>query len=151
MLEAIGVYCKNMQNLENLDVFEILITQNLLKFPEGPFCQIGAHLYICSVSGPQIAKRYHTQSRARLNLLPSSSLFSYKIDYSNAIAFVTRHLIGKRQKVATVIILRYTVGNCRHQLRCICCMTCGFMRLATLQFETKMQKCSRMGMTIFKI
>ena len=30
MLEAIWVYCKNMQNLENLDRFEILITQKLL-------------------------------------------------------------------------------------------------------------------------
>ena len=51
MLEAIWLYCKNMQNLENLDVFEILITQNFdytksAKMPEGPFCQIGAHIYI---------------------------------------------------------------------------------------------------------
>ena len=30
-------------------------------------------------------------------------------------------------------------------------MTCGFMRLATLQFELKLQKCIRMGITIFKI
>ena len=33
-------YCKNMQNLENLDVFEISITQKTAKMPEGPFCQI---------------------------------------------------------------------------------------------------------------
>ena len=32
-----------MQNLENMDVFEILITQKQNKMPEGPFCQIGAH------------------------------------------------------------------------------------------------------------
>ena len=37
MLEAIWLYCKNMQNLENLAVFEILITQNLLKCPKDPF------------------------------------------------------------------------------------------------------------------
>ena len=30
-------------------------------------------------------------------------------------------------------------------------MTCGFMWLATLQFELKLQKCIRMGITIFKI
>ena len=30
-------------------------------------------------------------------------------------------------------------------------MTCGFMWLATLQFELKQQKCIRMGKTIFKI
>ena len=30
-------------------------------------------------------------------------------------------------------------------------MTCGFMQLAMLQFETKLQKCIRMGITIFKI
>ena len=30
-------------------------------------------------------------------------------------------------------------------------MTCGFMRLATLQFERKLQKCIRMGINIFKI
>ena len=35
-----------MQNLENLDVFEILITQKTAKMPEGPFCQIGAHLHV---------------------------------------------------------------------------------------------------------
>ena len=39
MLEAIWHHCKNMQNFENLDVFEILITQKLLKYP---FCQIRA-------------------------------------------------------------------------------------------------------------
>ena len=33
-----------MQNLENLDVFEILTTQKTAKMPEGPFCQIGAHM-----------------------------------------------------------------------------------------------------------
>ena len=30
-------------------------------------------------------------------------------------------------------------------------MMCSFMRLGTLQFETKVQKCIRMGITIFKI
>ena len=30
-------------------------------------------------------------------------------------------------------------------------MMCGFMQLATLQFERKLQKCIRMGITIFKI
>ena len=34
-----------MQNLENLDVFEILIKQKTAKMPEGPFCQIGAQLF----------------------------------------------------------------------------------------------------------
>ena len=37
MLETFRVYFKNMQNLENLDVFEILITQKLLKCPNDPF------------------------------------------------------------------------------------------------------------------
>ena len=31
------------------------------------------------------------------------------------------------------------------------CMTCGFMQLAMLQFERKLQKCIRMGITIFII
>ena len=30
-------------------------------------------------------------------------------------------------------------------------MLCGIMRLAMLQFETKLQKCIRMGIIIFKI
>ena len=30
-------------------------------------------------------------------------------------------------------------------------MKIGFMRLATLQFDTKLQKCIRMGITLFKI
>ena len=29
-----------MQNLENLEVFETLITQKSTEMPEGPFCQI---------------------------------------------------------------------------------------------------------------
>ena len=33
-----------MQNLENLDVFEILMTQKHAKMSEGPFCQIRAHI-----------------------------------------------------------------------------------------------------------
>ena len=37
MLEAICLYFKNMQNLENLDVFEILLTQKLLKCLKDPF------------------------------------------------------------------------------------------------------------------
>ena len=37
MLEAIWLFCKNMQNLENLDVFEISITQKLLKRLKDPF------------------------------------------------------------------------------------------------------------------
>ena len=31
------ITCKNMQNLENLDVFKMLILQNLLKCPNDPF------------------------------------------------------------------------------------------------------------------
>ena len=30
-------------------------------------------------------------------------------------------------------------------------MTCHIMQHATLQFETKLQKCIRMGITIFKV
>ena len=37
MLEAIWLYHENMQNLENMDVFEILITQKLLKCSKDPF------------------------------------------------------------------------------------------------------------------
>ena len=45
---------------------------------------------------------------------------------------------------------------CRKQFDVIhyvtfCWMTCDIMRLAMLQFETKLQKCIRMGITIFKI
>ena len=31
-----------------------------------------------------------------------------------------------------------------------CWMTCNFMQLPTLQFESKLQKCIRMGITILK-
>ena len=37
MLEAIWLYHENMQILENKHVFEILITQKLLKCPKDPF------------------------------------------------------------------------------------------------------------------
>ena len=45
MLEAIWLYCKNMQNLEKLGVFEILITQKLLMCPKDPFVR-SALIYI---------------------------------------------------------------------------------------------------------
>ena len=48
MLEAIWLYHKNMQNLENMDVFEILITQKLLKCPKDPFVR-SALIYIWQV------------------------------------------------------------------------------------------------------
>ena len=37
MLEAIRFSCKNVQNIEILDVFKILITLKLLKCPKDPF------------------------------------------------------------------------------------------------------------------
>ena len=59
------LYCKSMQNLENLDVFEILITQKSTKMPEGPFCQIPTQLQFFAktncLSGPM---------EIRLNLPP---------------------------------------------------------------------------------
>ena len=39
-----------MQNLENLDIFEFLFTQKLLKMSEGPFFQIRAHMH-CFIAG----------------------------------------------------------------------------------------------------
>ena len=78
--------------------------------------------------------------------------FMHLILYSNALAFVTRHLIGYRQKFATV----YPAIYCRKLFNVINYvtfrwMTCGFMRLATLEFETKLERCIRMAITIFKI
>ena len=63
--------------------------------------------------------------------------------HSNALAFVTQPPFGQRQAFVTVqfeIIHGVTYPW----------MTCGFMRLATLQVERKLQKCIRMGITIFK-
>ena len=72
--------------------------------------------------------------------------------HSYALAFGTRLLIGKRQKFATV----YPAIYCSKQYDVINYvtfrwMTFGILRPATLQFETKLQKCIRMGITIFKI
>ena len=44
--------------------------------------------------------------------------------------------------------LRCTVGNCLTSLNMSHCVGC---HTAMLQFETKLQKCIRMGITIFKI
>ena len=75
----------------------------------------------------------------------------YLLANSGALAFVTRLLIG-RQTFATV----YPAIYCRKQFDVINYvtfrwMTCGIMLFATLQFETKLQKYIRMGITIFKI
>ena len=58
MLEAIWVYCKNMQNLENLDVFEILITQKLLKCLKDPFVR-SALIYIHIIISVNIYSSYN--------------------------------------------------------------------------------------------
>ena len=84
--------------------------------------------------------------------LPKLKFLNTVIPYSNALAFVTRLLIGYRQKSATV----YPAIYCRRQFDVINYvilrwMTCGITRLATLKFETKLQKCIRMEITIFKI
>ena len=70
---------------------------------------------------------------------------------SNALAFVPQLLIGYRQKFETV----YPAIHFRKQFGLISYVTfrwvtCCIMRLATLQFETKLQTCIRMGITIFK-
>ena len=59
------------------------------------------------------------------------------IENSNALAFVTRRLLGKRQNICDYITF--------------CWLMCGFMRLATPQFEPRLQKGIRMGIVIFKI
>ena len=43
-----------MQNLENLDVFEIFITQKLLKCPKDPFVRSGLIFILASESTRQI-------------------------------------------------------------------------------------------------
>ena len=48
MLEAIWLYSKHMQNLENLDVFEILITQKLLKCRKDPFLRSSLIFFLAS-------------------------------------------------------------------------------------------------------
>ena len=83
--------------------------------------------------------------------LQSMVLRGRATEHSNAVGFVTLVLIGQRQKFATV----YPTIYCRKQFDVINFvtfhkMTCGIMRLATLQFETKLQKCIRMGITIFE-
>ena len=62
----------------------------------------------------------------------------YIIQHSNALDFVTRHLIGYRRKLdfITYVTFRW--------------MAYGFILLATLQIKTKLQKRIRLGITIFK-
>ena len=61
--------------------------------------------------------------------------------YSNALAFVTRCLVGYTVRNSFAIINYVT----------FCWVTCDFMNLASLQFETKLQKGIRMGINVFKI
>ena len=61
MLEAIWLNCKNMQNLEILDIFEILITQKLLKCPKDPFVRSAliCEYYKKVSKGTKIRNRYN--------------------------------------------------------------------------------------------
>ena len=43
--------------------------------------------------------------------------------------------------IANIDVINYVI---------LCWVTCGFMRLATLQYEMRLQKCIRMGITVFK-
>ena len=75
-----------------------------------------------------------------------------KNTHSNALAFVLGHLIGQGQKFATV----YPAIYCQKYIDVINYVTfrwmkCSFMWISTFQYEIKLQKCIRIGMTIFKI
>ena len=61
-----------MLNLENLDVFEISITQKTAKMPKGPFCQIGAHIILVFIAIMLMSKIY----------FPKTSLFSCLFAYN---------------------------------------------------------------------
>ena len=72
--------------------------------------------------------------------------------HSNALAFVKRLLIGYRQKFATVYPAIYCMKHFDvNNYVTFCWMTCGIMQFAMLQFETKLLKGIRMGITIFNI
>ena len=43
------ITCKNMQNIENLDIFEILTTQNQLKCPKDPFVRFTLNLLLPAI------------------------------------------------------------------------------------------------------
>ena len=94
---------------------------------------------------------------------PKTGLFRVEVQFiipflpnfiydSNAHAFVTRYSKGYLKNLRHYI-LRYTVGNSLTPLIMsdIVVWTCSFLRLATLQFEMRLQKYIRMGITIFKI
>ena len=113
------------------------------------------HLYIVQTN---IVFAYtNTYHKANFHSLWFQSLAYYlpKISTylkSNALDFVTQHLIGYRKKSATV----YPDIHCMNQFDVIFMsiyhwMMCGVLLLGMLKFETKLQKCIRRGIIIFKI
>ena len=67
------------------------------------------------------------------------------LSHSRALAFCNATSDNLR-----LYILRYTVGYSLTSLVTFLWMTCGIMRLATLQFERKLQKCIRIGIAILE-
>ena len=67
-----------------------------------------------------------------------------QINHTNALAFVMRRLIGLRQKHCDSMSCE-TVSEIIDVINCVTFlwMSQGFIRLATLKFETKLQKCIR--------
>ena len=121
----------------------------------GPLCQKHKPIvFVCMrTEKTKIDNLWATLSTRWYKLyMQTTGRFNTIIIHSNALAFVMRRLIGLRQKFGAV----YPAIYCRKQFDIINyvkfhLVTCGIMRLAPLQFETKLQKCIRMGITIFKI
>ena len=62
LLEANWLICKNMQNLENLDVFESSFTEKLLKCPKDPFVRAALKCRTIKwISGKSIYSKYFHQ------------------------------------------------------------------------------------------
>ena len=93
MLEAIWLYGKNMQNLENLYVFEILITQKLLKCPpEWLFCKIRAQILSYLIASQSCRTR---QNNSKSSILPKL-FFKYVTNINNILCYQTGRAFDTR-------------------------------------------------------
>ena len=133
MLETIRLYHKNMQNLENMDVFEILITLKLLKCPKDPFVR-SALLYILillilNFYGRQRGKWIYSQfpysnflvggDRVQLRRNSSSVIQAHihihwpggKVLSRNSIAFISRVGMGGSGKYLRAVVLMLCLNS----------------------------------------
>ena len=81
-----------MQNLENLELFRNFDYTKTAKMPEGPFCQIGAHMKIEIINNNDIFRRFVVPTKSDSDVILCLQLLSKILRVHFIIAISNRYI-----------------------------------------------------------